>query len=148
MAGMARRGFCRRALCGESVLPVIVYWRSAFAELLAGALLPLLLLWILRLEERRWRAVIPLGLVVAAAWLTNAPSAVMVNYSLGLLVVVLAVDRNQHGLFIWRCRCFDWNCAGCVLCFAGRLRRKVGEYFSGALAGSSACGQFSFYHAQ
>ena len=44
---------------------VIVYWRSAFAELLAGALLPLLLLWILRLEERRWRAVIPLGLVVA-----------------------------------------------------------------------------------
>src|ERR1051326_7371012 len=48
---------------------VIVYWRSAFAELLAGVLLPLLLLWILRLEERRWKAVIPLGLVVAAAWL-------------------------------------------------------------------------------
>jgi hypothetical protein len=74
---------------------VIVYWRSAFAELLAGALLPLLLLWILRLEERRWRAVVPLGLVVAAAWLTNAPSAVMVNYSLGLLVVVLAIREKS-----------------------------------------------------
>ena len=74
---------------------VIVYWRSAFAELLAGALLPLLLLWILRLEERRWRAVIPLGLVAAAAWLTNAPSAVMVNYSLALLVVVMAVRQKS-----------------------------------------------------
>ena len=74
---------------------VIVYWRSALAELLAGVLLPLLLLWILRLEERRWRAVIPLGLVVAVAWLTNAPSAVMVNYSLGLLVVVLAVRQKS-----------------------------------------------------
>ncbi len=80
---------------------VIVYWRSAFAELLAGALLPLLLLWILRLEERRWRAAIPLGLVVAAAWLTNAPSAVMVNYSLGLLVVALAVrQKSARPLFL------------------------------------------------
>ena len=74
---------------------VIVYWRSAFAELLAGALLPLLLLWIMRLEQRGWRAVIPLGIVVAAAWLTNAPSAVMVNYSLGLLVVVLAIRQKS-----------------------------------------------------
>ena len=74
---------------------VIVYWRSAYAELLAGALLPLVLLWILRLEERRWRAVIPLGVVVAAAWLTNAPSAVMVNYSLGLLVALLAVQQKS-----------------------------------------------------
>ena len=30
---------------------MIVYWRSAFAELLAGALLPLLLLYLLRSEE-------------------------------------------------------------------------------------------------
>ena len=32
---------------------VIVYWRSAFAELLAGALLPLLLLAVLRSEKIR-----------------------------------------------------------------------------------------------
>ena len=32
---------------------VIVYWRSAFAELLAGALLPLLLLYLLRSDLRR-----------------------------------------------------------------------------------------------
>ena len=70
---------------------VVVYWRSAFAELLAGALLPLLLLYVLRSEEEVERAVIPLAAIVAAAWLTNIPAAVMVNYSLMLLIVVLAI---------------------------------------------------------
>ncbi len=32
---------------------VVVYWRSAFAELLAGALLPLLLLFVLRIDDDR-----------------------------------------------------------------------------------------------
>jgi hypothetical protein len=74
---------------------VIVYWRSAFAELLAGALLPLLLRYVLQLEERGRRAIIPLALIIAAAWLTNAPSAVMVNYSVALLVVVIAIYRRS-----------------------------------------------------
>jgi hypothetical protein len=69
---------------------VIVYWRSAFAELLAGALLPLLLLYGLRLEKEK-SAVVPLALIVAAAWLTNIPAAVMANYSLVLLMLILAV---------------------------------------------------------
>jgi hypothetical protein len=73
---------------------VIVYWRSAFAELLAGALLPLLLLYVLRLEEEP-EAVVPLGGIVAAAWLTNIPSAVMVNYSLTLLLLILAVLKRS-----------------------------------------------------
>jgi hypothetical protein len=74
---------------------VIVYWRSAFAELLAGALLPLLLLWVLRADEKSSKPAIALGLIVAAAWLTNAPVAVLVNYSLALLVVVVAVTRRS-----------------------------------------------------
>ncbi len=74
---------------------VIVYWRSAFAELLAGALLPLLLLCALRVEREGGGMIVPLGLVVAAAWLTNAPSAVMVNYSLVLLVVIVALVRRS-----------------------------------------------------
>ncbi len=79
---------------------VIVYWRSAFAELLAGALLPLLLLYVLRLEEERTRAVVALGLIVAAAWLTNIPAAVMVNYSLVLLIVILAIlECSPRALF-------------------------------------------------
>jgi hypothetical protein len=75
---------------------VIIYWRSAFAELLAGALLPLLALFVWRSSEGR-REVIPLALVVTAAWLTNIPAAVVVTYSLGLLVVALAIsERSQR----------------------------------------------------
>jgi len=80
---------------------VIVYWRSAFAELLAGALLPLLLLYVLQLEERGRRAIIPLALIIAAAWLTNAPSAVMVNYSVALLLVVVAITRRSPRIFLY-----------------------------------------------
>jgi len=79
---------------------VIVYWRSAYAELLAAALLPLLLLSALRMESGGRRMVVPLGLIVAAAWLINAPSAVMVNYSLALLVVLMAVTLRAPR-FLW-----------------------------------------------
>jgi 6-pyruvoyl-tetrahydropterin synthase related domain len=74
---------------------VIVYWRSAYAELLAGALLPLVLLLVLRLEEEGRKWIVPLGLVVALGWLTNAPSSVMINYSLGLLLILLAIRRRS-----------------------------------------------------
>jgi len=80
---------------------VIVYWRSAFAELLAGALLPLLLLYALRCGEEEEQAIIPVGLVVAAAWLTNIPAAVMVNYSLALLIVILAVLKRSVRVLLY-----------------------------------------------
>jgi uncharacterized membrane protein len=74
---------------------VSVYWRSAFAELLVGALLPLLLLVLLRSEKDDRKTVIYLGLIVAGAWLTNIPATVMLTYSLALLVVVAAVMRHS-----------------------------------------------------
>jgi hypothetical protein len=74
---------------------VIVYWRSAFAELLAGALLPLLLLYALRTEDEGRETVIPLAVIVAAAWLTNIPAAVVVNYSLALLIVIVAMLKRS-----------------------------------------------------
>lgn len=74
---------------------VIVYWRSALAELLAGALLPLLLLFVLRSKDNAHKAVLPLALIVAAAWLTNIPSAVMLTYSLALLLLVDAMIRRS-----------------------------------------------------
>jgi hypothetical protein len=78
---------------------VIVYWRSAFAELLAGALMPLLLLYVLRSDDENTNAVVPLALIVAAAWLTNIPAAVMLNYSLVLLAVILAfLERSPRVL--------------------------------------------------
>src|SRR5580698_482138 len=89
---LARRWFNRRDAIFVAALYavnpyhlVIVYWRSAFAELLAGCLLPLLLLCLLKAAEDNngWRMTIPLGVVMAGAWLTNAPAAVMIHYSLG-----------------------------------------------------------------
>jgi hypothetical protein len=74
---------------------VIVYWRSAFAELLASSLLPLLLLLLLRVGEKGRRVIAPLGLVLGASWLINAPAAVMVHYSLALLMVVIAWQRRS-----------------------------------------------------
>jgi hypothetical protein len=80
---------------------VIVYWRSAFAELLASALLPLLLLFVLGAEQEGRKMIVPLSLVVAGAWLTNAPAAVMVNYSLALVVVVVAMVRRSPRILLY-----------------------------------------------
>jgi hypothetical protein len=74
---------------------VIVYWRSAFAELLASCLLPLLLLLVVRIAEGERRVVVPLSLLLAAAWLTNAPAALMIHYSLALLLVIFAWQQRS-----------------------------------------------------
>jgi len=79
---------------------VIVYWRSAFAEMLASALVPLLLLLMLRADERGRRVSIFLALVLAGAWLINAPAAVMVHYSLALLAVIVAWQRRSSRVLV------------------------------------------------
>lgn len=80
---------------------VIAYWRSAFAELMAAIWLPLLLLFVLRLEREGRRAMVRLGLVMATVWLTNAPAAVMANYSLVLLVTVLTLLRRAPRIVLY-----------------------------------------------
>jgi len=80
---------------------VVVYWRSALAELLAGALLPLLLLWILRIRERGRATIVPLAIILAAAWLTNLPAAVMIHYSLALMILVVAVTERSPKVFVY-----------------------------------------------
>jgi 6-pyruvoyl-tetrahydropterin synthase related domain len=104
---LARRWFDRRDAIFVAVLYavnpyhlVIVYWRSAFAELLASCLLPVLLLVVLKAVEEGWRAVVPLGLVLTAAWLTNAPAAVMIHYSLALLLVYFAWQGRSPRLLL------------------------------------------------
>jgi hypothetical protein len=104
---LARRWLDRRDATFAAVLYavnpyhlVIVYWRSAFAELLASTLLPLLLLLVLRAGEERRRFVIPMALVLAGSWLTNAPSAVMIHYSFALLIGVIAWQRRSARLLL------------------------------------------------
>src|SRR5260370_5129466 len=80
---------------------VIVYWRSGFAELPASSLLPLLLLLVLRAAGTEGRrAIVPLGAVLAASWLMNAPAAVMVHYSMALQIVVMACLRRSPRLIL------------------------------------------------
>lgn len=88
---------------------VTIYWRSAFAELLASCLVPLVLLFVLRAvdadqDDAQWsttlRATVPLALVLAAAWLTNAPAAIMIHYSLALLITLFAWQRRSARLLI------------------------------------------------
>ncbi len=104
---LAREWFDRRDATFAAVLYavnpynlVIVYWRSAFAELLAACLLPLLLVLILRPESQLRRAAVFLALVLACAWLTNAPAAVMIHYSLALLLLVIAWQRRSPGVLL------------------------------------------------
>ena len=79
---------------------VIVYWRSAFAEMLAACLVPLLLLLVLKAAEDNQPTMFPLGMVLAAAWLTNAPAAVMIHYSLALLILFFAVREWSARLLL------------------------------------------------
>ena len=102
MFALARRWLDRRdaifAAVFYAVNPyhvVIVYWRSAFAELLASCLVPLLLLLVLRLADGERRVIVPLGMLLAGAWLTNAPAAVMIHYSLALLLIFFAWRRKS-----------------------------------------------------
>jgi len=99
-AGRRNAFFAAALFVANPYYLVEVYWRGAFAELLAGALLPLLLLCLLQLESQDGRAWVHLALVVAAAALTNVPASMMVNYSLALLALVLAIrQRSPKVLF-------------------------------------------------
>jgi hypothetical protein len=108
---LARRWLDRRDAIFAAVLYtanpyhlVIVYWRSAFAELLASCLVPLLLLCVLQVVNHKRRALVPLALVLAASWLTNAPAAVMIHYSTALLLVWFSWrQRSLRPLLVGAC---------------------------------------------
>jgi hypothetical protein len=77
---------------------VIVYFRSDFAELLAGALFPLVWYGALRVVREGWRCWPWLALPFAAVWLSNAPAGVLATYSLGLIFLVLSILRRDGRL--------------------------------------------------
>lgn len=77
-----------------------VYVRSAFAEMLAASLLPLIVLWIVRDRPAR-EMFVPLALTIAAAWLTNVPAAIMLTYSVVLLLTVTTIFRRNLRVFLY-----------------------------------------------
>jgi len=81
---------------------LIVYMRSDFAEQLACALIPLVLLMTLELcglvENRHGslsRAMALFAIAFAAVWLSNAPAAVIASYSVALLFAWAAFARKS-----------------------------------------------------
>jgi hypothetical protein len=74
---------------------LIVYWRSAYAELLAAVVIPLAVLCALRIKEDGVRPILWLSLALAAAWLANAPAALMIHYSTAGLVAVMALQERS-----------------------------------------------------
>jgi hypothetical protein len=79
------------------------YERSAFGELAGGFWIPLLLLLILRdrnatgsLFRRAFDgSTVPLALVVAGAWLSNAPLGVMASYLLAAIALTAALQLRS-----------------------------------------------------
>ena len=119
MAGLCSFALVRRFLPGRAALVgaacyaanpyalLIVYMRSDFAEQLACALMPLLLLASLQLcglvENRRTslpRAMAIFAVVFAAVWLSNAPAGVLASYSMAL-VFAWAALRGKSLRPLW-----------------------------------------------
>jgi hypothetical protein len=69
----------------------VAYERTAYGELLASAWLPLMVLFALRTRS----SIAPLGLSVAALWLTNSPAAVVGSYLLALLAVTMWIAEGK-----------------------------------------------------
>jgi len=74
---------------------LMIYRRSTYAELLAGAIFPLVVLSATRLREGDAKTVARLALAFAAVWLTNAPAAVISTYALVFILITLAVVRKE-----------------------------------------------------
>jgi hypothetical protein len=92
---------CAALFSGYSMFTA--YERSAFGELAGGFWIPLLLLFILRdcnPQSSAFRrafdgSAVVLALVIAGAWLSNAPLGVMASYLLAAVALVVAILRGS-----------------------------------------------------
>ena len=126
---------------------VIVYWRSAFAELLASCLVPLLVLLVWKSVEGERRTVVPLGLLLAASWLTNAPAAVMIHYSLALLLLYFAWTRKSAKLLLVGAGAVALGaCLSAFYLFPAIYEQRWVEIANAVSAGSRPSDNFLFIH--
>jgi hypothetical protein len=86
---------------------LIIYMRSDFAELLAIAIFPLLMLATLRLigslpgeNDRQFRKIVFFAMPFSAIWLSNAPASVIATYSVTLLFIVAAVWQRSFSALL------------------------------------------------
>src|ERR1700723_897061 len=101
---LAATGLATRALAGCATLfsgfaLFTAYERTAFAELMGGFWIPLLLLFALRdrrTEAPLWQrtldgSALPLALVIAGCWLSDGPVGVMASYLLAAVATMASV---------------------------------------------------------
>lgn len=98
--GMAMWRFAREWLVGNEAVAaavffaanpyniVLVYYRSDFAEMLACAVLPLLLLGVVRVFRAGWAGMPLVAIAFAGIWLSNAPAGVIATYALALILAI------------------------------------------------------------
>lgn len=99
--GPATLAGCMALFSGYSMFTA--YERSAFGELAGGFWIPLLLLLILRdrypenpgLKRAFDGSAVLLAIVIAGAWLSNAPLGVMASYLLAAVALVIALVRRS-----------------------------------------------------
>ena len=99
--GMATLAGCAALFSGYALFTA--YERSDFGELAGGFWIPLLLLFVLRdrlpgapaLRRAFAGSTTPLALVLAGAWLSNAPLGVMASYLLAAYSIVVALARRS-----------------------------------------------------
>lgn len=115
MFALARRFFPTRAAifaaacyAANPYALLVVYMRSDFAEELACALLPLLLLAVVQLcglLENHWRSgtrvTAIFALLFACIWLSNAPAGVLASYSMALFFTWAAIAKKSFAP-LWR----------------------------------------------
>ncbi len=99
--GMATLAGCAALFSGYALFTA--YERSDFGELAGGFLIPLLLLFVLRdrvpnaatLHRAFDGSTVPLAIVLAGAWLSNAPLGVMASYLLAAFTLAVALSRRS-----------------------------------------------------
>jgi 6-pyruvoyl-tetrahydropterin synthase-like protein len=81
---------------------LIIYMRSDFAELLAIAISPLLMLAAFRLiglvhseESGRYSKIVLFAIPLCAVWLSNAPAGVIATYSVAFMFLMAAVRQRS-----------------------------------------------------
>src|SRR6266403_557014 len=81
---------------------LIIYMRSDFAELLAIAISPLLMLAAFRLiglvhseESGRYSKIVLFAIALCAVWLSNAPAGVIATYSVAFMFLMAAVRQRS-----------------------------------------------------
>jgi hypothetical protein len=81
-------------------LLIVAYKRGNYADLLAGALFPLIVWGGMRMGYAPARTALPLSAAFAALWLSDLPAAVVASYSLaGLLLLNAIIYRSLRPLF-------------------------------------------------